>query len=139
VIWDKREDYKSYILEKLNLPSEKIDIHVQGLSGHATYSQYGLDINPDGKISMEAKSANYFGLDVGFNTIDTYLVLNNSLLDYGIKGFANKGVVLVANKIKTHIFEHLGISINDVEAKEVVTMGGYKKRGGKRRSGILPL
>ena len=129
VIWDKREDYRSYILEKLNLPSEKLDIHVQGLSGHATYSQYGLDINPDGKISMEAKSANYFGLDVGFNTIDTYLVLNNSLLDYGIKGYANKGIVLVANKIKTYIFEHLGVSINDVEAKEVVTMGGYKKRG----------
>jgi hypothetical protein len=128
-IWDKRDDYKSYMLEKLDIPENKLDLHIQGVSGHSTYINFGLDIDPNNtKIDMSTKSHNYVGLDFGFNTIDSYLVINDSILDYGIKGYLNKGIVLVSDKIKEYIFTHLGVKITDVEAKEVLSLGGLKKR-----------
>jgi hypothetical protein len=127
-IWDKREDYLSYVKDMLGL--DNIELHTQGVSGHYTYLRYGLDIDPDtSKISLDTKSNNYVGIDIGHNTIDVYLCVNGSILDYGIKGYSKKGLTLVTDKIKEYVFTHMGLVLTDVEAKEVLNLGGLKKRG----------
>lgn len=128
-IWDKREDYKQNLIEKLGLEEEKVDIHAQGVSGHFTYYTFGLDVNSDGKISMEPKSENYVLVDIGTNTIDSCLIINSSLLDYGIKGFLGKGVINVVEQVREYVYTSYLIKITQVEAKEVVVKGGFKKRG----------
>lgn len=130
VIWDKRDDYLEYVTTELDLTEGKLELHTQGVSGHYTYLRYGLDINPDDtKINIDSKSLNYIGADLGFNTMDIYLCVNGSILDYGIRGYAKKGITIVAEKVKEYVFTHLGLKLNDVESKEVIELGGVKKRG----------
>lgn len=129
-MWDKRDDYRAYLASSLDMDVDDINIHAQGVSCHYAYARYGLNINESaGLINVEEISQNYIGIDIGFNTLDFYLVVNNSVLDHGIRGMEKRGIVLITDKIKSHVFERLGLDLNQVECKKVLSDYGYRKRG----------
>jgi len=125
---DKFNDYKNFISEELNFESSKLDIFIQGVSCHYTYYELGLDIDSPNKDLIET-SKNYVGVDIGFNSLDFYICVDGSLLDYGIKGFFKKGVCIITNNLKKHIKETYGTDLSDVEVKEILMTYSYKKRG----------
>lgn len=119
--------FKEYVIANTNFEGD-IEVFLQGLSCHHAYYRFGLDSNAKNKDTLEI-SENYVGIDTGFSTLDFWICINGSLMDFGIRGLMEKGIVIISNNIKKHISENFGVEINDVEAKNILEKYEYKRRG----------
>ena len=108
---------------------ENVYILPQGAGSKITIDNYGVDF-PNKQQEFTGLS-NYVGVDIGFNTIDIFLVTNGKTSPYLFKGIENEGVMKIAQKISEFIKKEYNKDISLHEAKEVLDNGFFKLRGTK--------
>lgn len=74
-------------------------------------------------------SESYIGVDVGFNTLDIFRVIDGKTSASVFEGIEHEGVMKIASKVAKLISEKHQRTINLHEAKEIIFTGVYKLRG----------
>ena len=108
---------------------ENIWILPQGAGSKITVDTYGDDF-PHPQTAFHGKS-NFVGVDIGFNTLDLFLVTNGKTSPNLFEGIEHEGVMKIASKIQANIKETHNKDISLHEAKEILDTGFYKLRGEK--------
>lgn len=73
----------------------------------------------------------YVGCDIGFSTLDLFLVNNGETKADLFEGIEKEGIMKIATKIAKKVHDEYGRSITLSEAKNIVDTGVYKLRGQK--------
>lgn len=99
----------------------------QGAGSKLCIDKYG-DNFPQEQTEFSGKTT-FVGVDIGFNTLDMFMVVDGKTSPTLFEGIENEGVMkiarLVADKVKT---DH-GRDITLHEAKEIISTNIYKLRG----------
>lgn len=74
---------------------------------------------------------NYVGVDIGFNTLDLFMVTNGKTSPNLFEGIECEGVMKIAHEIQENVSQNFNKKISLHEAKEVLDNGYYKLRGEK--------
>lgn len=125
---DSSKEYKEYVSEHTGIPMESIYLLPQGLGSKIAYQSYNLDINDKSKIN-DARSQNYLGIDIGFNTVDVFQVIDGKTSTNIVKGFEKWGIVNIAEKLVEKIKQDTGRVLDIPATKEVITTGVLSYRG----------
>lgn len=73
----------------------------------------------------------YVGCDIGFNTLDMFLVTDGKTSPNLFEGIEREGVMKIATEVAKKVKEIHGRQITLHEAKEIIDTGVYKLRGQK--------
>lgn len=107
---------------------DKVFIIPQGAGSKIVFSEYGLDY-PNTQTDFTGKS-NYIGIDIGFNTLDLYRVVNGKTSASVFDGIEHQGIMKIASRIAFLIKNKHNRDITLHEAKEILdSRGMYKLRG----------
>lgn len=117
-------DYKQYISKTLNINPATITLVPQGIGAKVAYDNYGID--PNGSSNLP-KSSNYLGIDIGFNTVDIFQVINGAVSSNGIAGLEHKGVSVAAGILMKKLEDEISLDIQ--ECKAILTSGNQQLRG----------
>lgn len=128
VMLDRSLEYKEYVSKITGIKSENIFLLPQGLGSKIAYSRYNLDINDPSKIN-DVRSMNYLGIDIGFNTVDVFQVIDGKVSTNVVRGFERRGIYLVAQKLSDKIKQDTGRVIDIPTAKEIISTGVMNWRG----------
>lgn len=119
-------DYKTYVAEALNLDKDNIKLIPQGIGAKLCYDKKGLDFtNPN---NSELTSSNYLGVDIGFNTVDVFQVIDGKASSGNIHGLEAAGISK-ASKLLIDELVNKGHNIDLQESKEVIQSGSLRRRG----------
>jgi len=113
-------DYKSYISETLMIPAENILLVPQGIGSKIYYDQVGL-----GDLNDIHRSNNYIGIDIGYNTIDIFRVIDGSTSASTAEGILNSGITRVAEILNTE----MNLNLRSDIIKNVIQSGKLIIRG----------
>lgn len=112
----KAGELATHITNSLKLPAEKVVIIPQGIGCKMAYQWKGMSI--DGNTSANVNS--FFGVDIGFNSIDVFQVINGNLTSDGVAGVEQAGIVRIAQGL-IEFCKNAGISDIPVSmAKEAI-------------------
>lgn len=92
---DQAGDFASYITSTLGLDPEKVVVLPQGISCKLAYQWKGSSINGNTENNVNS----YLGVDIGYNSIDLFQVVNQKLTSDGIEGVEKSGISKIANGI----------------------------------------
>lgn len=99
----------------------------QGAGSKLTIDKYG---NNFPKLQSEFLGASTFvGVDIGFNTLDMFLVTDGKTSPNLFEGIEKEGVMKIASQVAKKVKEEHGRNITLHEAKEIIGTGVYKLRG----------
>ncbi len=121
-------------LQKFNVNDEdfvfdNVFIIPQGAGAKLTIDKYGTHF-PKEQDEFLGKSS-YVGCDIGFNTLDMFLVADGKTSPALFEGIEREGVMKVATLVAKRVKELHGRTIGLHEAKEVIDSNVYKLRGKK--------
>lgn len=105
----------------------KVSILPQGAGSKITVDTYG-DEFPQHQKDMNAENT-FIGVDIGFNTVDIFLVMNGKTSPSLFEGIEHQGVMKVAQSLAAYIKTEYQRDITLHEAKEALDTGVYKLRG----------
>jgi hypothetical protein len=125
---EKAEDFKTYVSNKLGLALSNIKLLPQGIGSKVAYQEYNLDLE-DAAKKNDHRSQNYICMDIGFNTIDVFQVINGKLSNNAIRGFEGRGLIKVASKLREYIKSTLELDCDLPSIKEIISKGGLSIRG----------
>jgi len=107
------------------------DVYIlpQGAGSKLTIDKYG---NNFPNIQKEFTGATtYVGCDIGFNTLDLFLVTDGKTSPNLFEGIEREGIMKIATEVAKKVKEVHGRQITLHEAKEIIDTGIYKLRGQK--------
>lgn len=99
----------------------------QGAGSKLTIDKYG-DNFPSEQTEFSGKTT-YVGIDIGFNTLDMFMVTDGKTSPTLFEGIENEGVMKVAKLVARKVHEEHGRSITLHEARDILDSGLYKLRG----------
>lgn len=106
---------------------ENVFVLPQGAGSKLCIDKYG-DNFPHEQSEFSGKTT-FVGIDIGFNTLDMFMVVDGKTSPTLFEGIENEGIMkiarLVADKVKT---DH-GRDVTLQEAKQIISSGAYKLRG----------
>jgi hypothetical protein len=107
------------------------DVYIlpQGAGSKITIDKYGSHF-PKEQDEFLGKTT-FVGCDIGFNTLDMFMVSEGKTSPALFEGIEKEGVMKIATKIARKVKEEYGRNITLHEAKEVIDNGIYKLRGAK--------
>lgn len=108
---------------------DKVYILPQGAGSKLTIDKYG-DNFPN-KQDQFMGNTTFVGVDIGFNTIDTFLVTEGKTSPNLFEGVEKEGVMKIATEIAKKVKQIHNRQITLHEAKEIIDTGFYKLRGQK--------
>lgn len=88
----KAGELATHITSSLGLEASKVVIIPQGIGCKMAYQWKGDSIN--GNTSSVVNS--FFGVDIGFNSIDVFQVINGKLTSDGVDGVEQSGIIKIA-------------------------------------------
>ena len=124
-----KEAIQKFTVNNEEFSFENVYILPQGAGSKLAIDTYGVDF-PNKQQEFTGLS-NYVGVDVGFNTVDIFLVTNGKTSPMYFRGIENEGVMKIAKKIAEYIKTEYNKEISLHEAKEVLDNGFFKLRGTK--------
>lgn len=114
------KDYKEYISKELNIDKDRIKLVPQGVGAKVTYEKHSLDpINP---TSENLVSKNYLGVDIGFNTVDVFKVIDGSVSSQTTEGLEGEGISKASYSLMDTLAKE-GINISLQDSKAIITTG----------------
>jgi len=118
-----------YLVSDCKLPVKKVAIIPQGIGGKLCFDKYGINF-PQHNESFSDYN-NYVGIDVGFNTLDIFQVIENKTSSNLIKGLENQGLVKIVLKLLKAIAETYSTnsSFTLKEGKNILDNGHFRIRG----------
>lgn len=101
----------------------------QGAGSKLCIDKYGNDF-PNKQQEFNGTTS-FVGCDIGFNTLDMFLVTDGKTSPNLFEGIEREGVMKIATLVAQKVKELHGRSITLHEAKEIINTGIYKLRGQK--------
>lgn len=98
----------------------------QGAGSKLCIDKYGCDF-PNPQTEFTGKSS-YIGVDIGFNTLDMFRVIDGKTSASVFEGIEHEGIMKIASKVSKLIKEKHNREINLHEAKEILNSNTYKLR-----------
>lgn len=120
-----KEIIKTY-LKELDINCH-VEILPQGIGGKLTIDKYGMNFPELNRQFSEG--ANYLGVDIGFNTIDIFQVINGKTSSNLIRGIERHGIIKIVIKLLTYIKNTYNISFSLKEGKDIIDNKHFKIRG----------
>jgi hypothetical protein len=108
---------------------ENVFILPQGAGSKLTIDKYGNNF-PQHQTEFSGDTT-FVGCDIGFNTLDMFLVTDGKTSPNLFEGIEREGVMKIATLVAKKVKENYGRSITLHEAKEIINTGVYKLRGAK--------
>lgn len=99
----------------------------QGAGSKLTIDKYG-DNFPEVQSEFSGRST-FVGVDIGFNTLDMFMVTDGKTSPTLFEGIENEGVMKIAKLVAKKVHEEHNRSITLHEAKEILGSNLYKLRG----------
>lgn len=113
--------------ETFNFP--EVYILPQGAGSKLCIDKYGNNF-PNQQQEFTG-STSFVGCDIGFNTLDMFLVTDGKTSPNLFEGIEREGVMKIATLVAKKVKELHGRQITLHEAKEIIDTGIYKLRGAK--------
>jgi len=108
---------------------DEVYILPQGAGSKLCIDKYGNNFpHPQQEFTG---TTTFVGCDIGFNTLDMFLVTDGKTSPNLFEGIEREGVMKIATEIAKKVKELHGRSITLHEAKEIIDTGIYKLRGQK--------
>lgn len=120
---------KNFTVNGKEFEYKNIFILPQGAGSKLTIDKYGNNFPNLQEEFMEKSS--YIGCDIGFNTLDMFLVTNGKTSPNLFEGIEREGLMKIAQEIAKKVKEDHSRDITLHEAKEILDSGIYKLRGVK--------
>lgn len=111
---EKASELASHITNSLKIPAEKVVIIPQGIGCKMAYQWKGMSIEG----STEANVNSFFGVDIGFNSIDVFQVINGNLTSDGVAGVEQAGIVRIAQGLVEFCKDKIDLPVS--MAKEAI-------------------
>lgn len=122
-----QEKLKSFQVNGKDFKFSEVYVLPQGAGSKITIDKYGAHFP---KIQDEFLGKTTFvGCDIGFNTLDMFLVTEGKTSPSLFEGIEKEGVMKIATIVAKKVKEDYGRSIGLHEAKEIIDTGVYKLRG----------
>jgi len=130
----KNSGYFKAALEKFTVGDkdfafEHVFVLPQGAGSKLCIDKYG-DNFPT-KIRDYTGTQSYVGCDIGFNTLDMFMVTNGTTSAELFEGIEGEGIMKIATKLAKVVHTEYERNISLHEAKEIIDTGVYKIRGKK--------
>lgn len=105
------------------------DVYVlpQGAGSKLTIDKYG-DNFPNEQTEFAGKTT-FVGVDIGFNTLDMFMVTDGKTSPTLFEGIENEGVMKIAKLVAKKVHDEHGRGITLHEARDVLDSNIYKLRG----------
>jgi hypothetical protein len=117
-------NYLHYLEDKL---SRKVEILPQGSSKFAV-EKFGLDPTDDSQ-STNIRIKDYIGIDLGFNTVDVFSVVDGKSSINTTKGYESLGVIKVAEELSKLVLQNYGIDLSIQDYKIILENESLYHRG----------
>jgi len=108
---------------------ENVFILPQGAGSKLTIDKYGNNFPQEQEEFMGGTT--FVGCDIGFNTLDMFLVTDGKTSPNLFEGIEREGLMKIATHVARKVKEVHGRQITLHEAKEIIDTGIYKLRGQK--------
>lgn len=120
-----------YVVNGVEYKFDIVNVLPQGVPSKLTLEKFGIDYPNINTDFMDTST--YVAIDIGFNTLDTFVVINgkaSASLAEGVEGY---GIMKIANKVKSLIAEdkRFNRTITLKEAKDILDTNTYQLRGVK--------
>lgn len=122
-----QENLQSFKVGDEQFTFEKVSVLPQGAGSKLTIDRYGSDF-PNIQKEFSATST-YVGCDIGFNTLDMFMVTDGKTSPTLFEGIEKEGIMKIASKIAKKVRELHQREITLHEAQQVLDTGYYKLRG----------
>jgi len=108
---------------------DEVYILPQGAGSKLTIDKYGNNFpHPQEEFLGDTT---FVGCDIGFNTLDMFLVTDGKTSPALFEGIEREGIMKIASQVAKKVKENHGRQITLHEAKEIIDTGIYKLRGVK--------
>lgn len=122
-----KEALEKFTVNGRTFEGNRISILPQGAGSKLTVDVYG-DEFPNKQTDLNAVRT-FIGVDIGFNTLDFFVVFNGKTSPSLFEGIEHQGVMKIAHSLGAFIKERFDRDISLHEAKEILDTGYYKLRG----------
>jgi hypothetical protein len=120
-------ELKKFTVDNKEYNFDLVYVLPQGAGSKLTIDKYGDNFPNEQKEDLS--SATYIGCDIGFNTLDLFLVTEGKTSPNLFEGIEKQGVMLIAQKVAKLIHQNHNRTITLQEARDVIDSGVYKLRG----------
>ena len=118
---------KNFKVNDKDFEFNEVYVLPQGAGSKITIDKYGNHF-PKEQDEFLGKTT-FVGCDIGFNTLDMFLVTDGKTSPSLFEGIEKEGVMKIATQIARKVKELYGRNITLHEAKEIIDTGSYKLRG----------
>lgn len=118
---------KKYLVNNQSYEHNKIYVLPQGAGSKLAIDKYNDNFPNISQTFNSQKS--YVAIDIGFNTIDMFEVINGKTSANLFEGIENEGIIKLAKLVKNEVKNKLGLDISLKEAKQVLDTNEFKVRG----------
>lgn len=122
-----QEKLKSFQVNGKDFKFSEVYVLPQGAGSKITIDKYGAHF-PKVQDEFLGKTT-FVGCDIGFNTLDMFLVTEGKTSPSLFEGIEKEGIMKIATIIAKKVKEDYGRTIGLHEAKEIIDTGVYKLRG----------
>lgn len=123
------EAIKEFKVQGKDIKFKKVVVVPQGSGAKITTDMYGSHF-PKLQDEFMGKTT-YVGVDLGFNTLDLFYVMNGETSPALFQGLEHEGVMKIAALVAQEILKNHNREIGLHEAKEILDSGYYNLRGQK--------
>lgn len=122
-----KEALQSFTINNTEFLFNEVYILPQGAGAKLTIDKYGshFPVVQDEFLG----TTTYVGCDIGFNTLDMFMVTKGKTSPALFEGIEKEGVMKIATLVAKKIKELHGRTIGLLESKQVIDSGVYKLRG----------
>lgn len=124
-----KEGLMNFDVNETNYKFDEVFILPQGAGSKLTIDKYGNNF-PHPQEEFLGNST-FVGCDIGFNTLDMFLVNDGKTSPALFEGIEREGLMKIAIEIAKKVKELHGRPITLHEAKDIIDTGVYKLRGQK--------
>lgn len=121
-----KETLQDFVVNGEQFKFPEIYVLPQGAGSKLTIDKYGTNF-PQEQTEFMGNST-YVSCDIGFSTLDIFLVTDGKTSPNLFEGIEHEGVMKIATSIAKKVQEIHGRSISLQEAKDILNSGKYKLR-----------
>jgi len=124
-----KEAIQSFKINDIQYNFDKVFIIPQGAGAKLTIDKYGnhFPVEQDEFLG----TSTYVGCDIGFSTLDMFLVTKGKTSPALFEGIEKEGIMKIATEVAKEVYTKHGRKIGLHEAKEILDTGVFKLRGQK--------
>ena len=124
-----KERLKAFTVNGMDFKFENVFILPQGAGSKLAIDKYGDDF-PNQQQDFNL-TKNFVGVDIGFNTLDMFLVSSGKTSPNLFEGIEHEGIMKIATEVARIIKAKFDRDITLHEAKEILDTSVYRLRGEK--------